>query len=435
MLYVIKDSSGKRREEGGNDMKRIMTLALMLSLLCGLLGGCGTDAPMHTEATTKQTEATTKYTEPTTETSEPMLKGADTELLRIATVTDFGDVDDMSYNQAVYEAMVQWCERNGAQCAYFKTEDNCTAGRVAAIEQAIADGYSVLLLPGFSFAGAIVECAPKHPDVRFLGLDIEKGDLLEAAVGSAGETYDYNPDNWNLEDYVDLRNVYCCTYRMDVAGYMAGYAAVKMGYTQLGFIGAMAVPGVIRYGFGFIQGAEEAAKQTGVQVNIKHGYGYFCNCDGHISKSTERWYDEGTQVILSCGGGIWTEIAPVAMMVGGKIIGVDVDMAGLIESSFCEGLTVTSAMKDLAATTTMLLDACAWCFDGNCEDYLGKLETLGMPYLALPESTQWNESFTKQDFEALRQALMDGTLSVSDDISQDPVTQYVTVDYTKLSAD
>lgn len=409
-------------------MKRMMTVILMLNLLCGLLCGCGTDAPL-------QTEATTKHTEPTTEMPEPILEGADTELLRIATITNFGDVNDMSYNQAVYEAMVQWCERNGAQCAYFKAEDYSTMGCVAAIEQAIADGYEVLLLPGYSFAGAIVECAPEHPDVRFLGLDIEKGDLLEAAVANAGECYDYNSNNWNLEDYVDLRNVYCCTYRMDVAGYMAGYAAVKMGYTELGFIGAMAVPGVIRYGYGFIQGAEEAAKQTGVQVNIKHGYGYFCNCDGHISKSAERWYNEGTQVIFSCGGGIWTDIAPAAMMAGGKIIGVDVDMAGLIEENFCEGLTVTSAMKDLAATTTMLLDASAWRYAGNWDAYRGKVETLGMPYLALPESTQWNESFTKQDYEALRQALMDGTLCVSDDISQEPVTQYVTVDYTKLSAD
>ena len=93
-------------------------------------------------------------------------------------------------------------------------------------ELAIADGYNVIVMPGYAFGGTIVEVAPQYPDVKFIALDVAKGDLLEAAVANAGETYDYNPDNWNLADYVDLSNVYCAVYQEELSGYMAGYAAV-----------------------------------------------------------------------------------------------------------------------------------------------------------------------------------------------------------------
>lgn len=53
-------------------------------------------------------------------------------------------------------------------------------------------------------------------------------------------------------------------YAEEQAGYLAGYAAVNEGYTQLGFMGGIAVPAVIRYGYGFIQGADA----TGVSADI-----------------------------------------------------------------------------------------------------------------------------------------------------------------------
>ena len=39
---------------------------------------------------------------------------------------------------------------------------------------------------------------------------------------------------------------------------MAGYAAVKLGYKHLGFLGGMKVPAVTRFGYGYVQGANEA---------------------------------------------------------------------------------------------------------------------------------------------------------------------------------
>ena len=115
------------------------------------------------------------------------------------------------------------------------------------IDSAVSEGYNVIVMPGYAFGGAIVDAAPNYPDVKFIALDVAKGDLLEAAVAAKGEEYDYNPDNWELADYFDMSNVYCVVYQEELAGYMAGYAAVKLGYTDLGFLGGMQVPAVVRY--------------------------------------------------------------------------------------------------------------------------------------------------------------------------------------------
>ena len=60
------------------------------------------------------------------------------------------------------------------------------------------------------------------------------------------------------------RTANSCTavYQEELCGYMAGYAAVKLGYTKLGFLGGMAVPRCrCRYGYGFVQGADAAAAE------------------------------------------------------------------------------------------------------------------------------------------------------------------------------
>ena len=150
---------------------------------------------------------------------------------KVAMVTDYGDITDQSFNQTTWEAVVAFGKDNNVETKYYKPTSNDTAGRVASVELAIAEGYNVIVMPGYAFGGTIVEVAPNYPDVKFVALDVAKGDLLETAVANKGESYDYNPDNWKLEDYVDLSNVYCAIYQEELSGYMAGYAAVKLGYT------------------------------------------------------------------------------------------------------------------------------------------------------------------------------------------------------------
>ena len=396
----------------------ILALVMALSLVACGGGNTTTDDPQNTD-------------EPNTNTE-----------YKVAMITDYGDITDQSFNQTTYEACKAFADANGVEFSYFKPAGDNTADRVAMIESAVDQGFNVIVMPGYAFGGAIVEAAPQYKDVKFIALDVAKGDLLEAGVAAKGETYDYNPDNWDLATYVDMSNVYCAVYQEELCGYMAGYAAVKLGYKSLGFLGGMAVPAVQRYGYGFVQGVNAAAEemgQTDVKVNYVYGGQFFGDAD--ITAKMDTWYAGGTEIVFACGGGIYTSAVDAAKKVeGAKVIGVDVDQAGVIANyaagegadqatidSF-KALTVTSAMKGLyPATYDTLTDVIV---NGNWDNYAGKIATLGLVsaddptlnYVQIPmDSTQWADgAFTQDDYKALVKAMFDGELTVSNDTTKEP---------------
>jgi len=356
---------------------------------------------------------------------------------KVAMVTDYGDITDQSFNQTTWEAVVKFGEDNNIETKYYKPTSNDTAGRVASVELAIAEGYNVIVMPGYAFGGTIAEVSGNYPEIKFIALDVAKGDLLEGGVALKGESYDYNPDNWELTDYVHMDNVYCAIYQEELCGYMAGYAAVKLGYTKLGFLGGMAVPAVMRYGYGFVQGVDAAAAELGITVDMKYAYGNQFFGDGDITAVMDTWYAAGTEIVFACGGGIYTSAAEAAKKVGGKVIGVDVDQAAIIDRDYGEGMTVTSAMKGLApATIDTLVDVV---IKGNWDNYKGKIDTLGLVsgddaslnYVGIPVATTQFEDgkFTADDYAALVKAMFAGTLVVSNDISAEPATTNVNVEY------
>ena len=348
---------------------------------------------------------------------------------KVAMITDYGDITDQSFNQTTYEACKAFAEDNSIEFSYFRPAGDNTADRVAMIEKAVDEGFNVIVMPGYAFGGAIVEAAPEFPDVKFIALDVAAGDLLETAVAKAGETYDYTPENWDLNKYVDMSNVYCAVYQEELCGYMAGYAAVKLGYKSLGFLGGMAVPAVVRYGYGFVQGVDAAAADMGltdVKVNYIYGGQFFGDAD--ITAVMDTWYQGGTEVVFACGGGIYTSAVDAAKKVGAKVIGVDVDQAGVIAKyAGVDGMTVTSAMKGLyPATYDTLTDVIV---NGNWEKYVGKIETLGLVsgtdpeanYVQIPmgDGTQWSDSFTQDDYKAMVKDMFDGKITVSNNTSSD----------------
>ena len=339
---------------------------------------------------------------------------------KVAMITDYGDITDQSFNQTTYEACKAFAEANGVDFQYFKPAGDNTADRVAMIESAVDQGYNVIVMPGYAFGAAIAETAPKFSDVKFIALDVSAGDLGEGFEVPA--------------------NLYCAVYQEELCGYMAGYAAVKLGYKNLGFLGGMAVPAVQRYGYGFVQGVDAAAaelKLTDVKVNYAYGNQFFGDAD--ITAAMDTWYAGGTEIVFACGGGIYTSAVDAAKKVeGAKVIGVDVDQAAVIanyaagegaDAATVEGykaLTVTSAMKGLyPATFDTLTDVIV---NGNWEKYSGKIDTLGLVsaddpaanYVQIPmESTQWADGkFTQDDYKTLVKAMFDGTLTVSNDVTK-----------------
>ncbi len=417
-------------------MKKYLALLLVLVMVLSLAACASkpaetTDEPEQTTPVPAPAEET-KDEEPApaeeTKEEEPTEEPADNTEYAVAMITDYGDITDQSFNQTTYEACKAFCEDNGVEFSYFKPAGDNTADRVAMIEKAVDEGYNVIVMPGYAFGGAIVEAAPEFPDVKFIALDVAKGDLLEAGVAKAGESYDYNPDNWDLEKYVDMSNVYCAIYQEELCGYMAGYAAVKLGYKSLGFLGGMAVPAVIRYGYGFVQGVDAAAADLGLSdVTVKYVYGGQFFGDADITAVMDTWYAGGTEVVFACGGGIYTSAVDAAKKANGKVIGVDVDQAGVIANyAGVDGLTVTSAMKGLYPATYDTLNDVI--INGNWANYVGQIATLGLVsaddpeanYVQIPmgEGTQWSDSFTQDDYKAMVADMYNGVITVSNDISK-----------------
>ena len=341
---------------------------------------------------------------------------AETAAYQVAMITDYGDITDQSFNQTTYEACQEFCDAEGLQFEYYKPAGDSTAERVAMVEAAADEGYNVIVMPGYAFGETITQVAEEYADVTFIALDVGEGDL---------------------GDYTLPSNVYCAVYQEELCGYMAGYAAVKLGYTHLGFLGGMAVPAVVRYGYGFVQGADAAAVEAGADVTVEYVYGNQFFGDADITAYMDNWYQTlGVQAVFACGGGIYASAAEAAAKVdGAKVIGVDVDQAGIIDGAYGAGMTVTSAMKGLAPTVQHMLGEVA---AGNFANYGGKIETLGLVsgddptanYVQIPmETTQWGDGFTQDDYKALVKAMFDGTVTVSNDITAMPAVTITVNEY------
>ena len=389
-------------------MKRKIMAILLAAAMTGSLAGCGS-------------------------TQDKNAADASEQKMKVAMVTDSGDITDQSFNQMTYEACKAWGKENDIEFNYYKPQSDSDEARTASVDQAVADGANVIVLSGYVFAPTVIDESDLYPEVKFLALDVSAGDICEKGIG---EGYDYNPDHYNVTDYYNEDNVYCCTYQEELSGFMAGYAAVMLGYRHLGFLGGMSVPAVNRYGYGYVQGADAAAKELGItdEVQVEYVCGGQFYGDADITAYMDTWYgSKGVEVVFACGGGIYTSAAEAAVKTGGKVIGVDLDQSVTI-NEYKDGLTVTSAMKGLQVTIDNVLDAI---LNDEWDEYVGKIENLGMEspdpaenYVQLPEeTTQWDDTFTKEDYQKLVERMYNGEYEVSSDSTTFPETEIAATDY------
>ncbi len=394
--------------KGDAIMKRKIMAILLAAAITGSLAGCGS-------------------------TQDKNAADASEQKMKVAMVTDSGDITDQSFNQMTYEACKTWGKENDIEFNYYKPQSDSDEARTASVDQAVADGANVIVLSGYVFAPTVIDESDLYPEVKFLALDVSAGDICEKGIG---EGYDYNPDHYNVTDYYNEDNVYCCTYQEELSGFMAGYAAVMLGYRHLGFLGGMSVPAVNRYGYGYVQGADAAAKELGItdEVQVEYVCGGQFYGDADITAYMDTWYgSKGVEVVFACGGGIYTSAAEAAVKTGGKVIGVDLDQSVTI-NEYKDGLTVTSAMKGLQVTIDNVLDAI---LNDEWDEYVGKIENLGMEspdpaenYVQLPEeTTQWDDTFTKEDYQKLVERMYNGEYEVSSDSTTFPETEITATDY------
>lgn len=322
----------------------------------------------------------------------------------VAFVTDVGNIDDQSFNQYTWQGVQDFCAANGLKANYYRPTEDSGAARLEQMDNAVADGAKVVVMAGYLFADSLPQAQEKYPDVQFLALDVSTNDVANPGANTA-----------------------LITYQEEQAGYLAGYAAVTDGYKELGFLGGMAVDAVIRYGYGFVQGAEAAANELGIDgVNIKYWYSGSFVASDEIKTKMDSWYSEGTEVVFACGGSIYQSCLAAAQANGGKMIGVDVDQSGV------DACIITSAMKALANSVNVALTDCmnnGWKFS---EAYAGKQTVLGATdnCVGLPMESSQFTTFTQDQYDALFAGMVDGSIVVDNSSSADIAasTTKVTVD-------
>ena len=338
------------------------------------------------------------------------------KIVKVALTCDTGTIDDESFNQACWTAVSGYM---GDNCQYYIPEaDASDEDRETMIRQAVNDGADVIVCVGYLYGASLAWAADQYPDVKFIAIDVTQGDIGTDAIPA---------------------NCYCITFKEEQAGYLAGYAIVKDGKTKLGFLGGMAVPAVIRYGYGYVQGADAAAQELGTNIDINYFSGGQFYGDANITSRMEGWYSNGTQVVFACGGGIYTSAVEAALKSNGYVVGVDVDqnyigVNGVADGSFAYNPFITSAMKGLTeAVNTALsdIDAGEW---GDIAASNGNFGLEDGDYVGLPtDADSWNfETFTTDEYEALKEKIKSGEIAVdnsSDDSTKPTVSEFTTVNY------
>lgn len=253
------------------------------------------------------------------------------ETYEVALVTDVGQLMDQGFNQGTYEGIQEYCEKNFVSYAHYVPENGANAtdeDRMNAMERAIEKGAKIIVAPGFGQGEAIQAMAKKYKSIKFVYVD--------------GETF-------------RLKNITALTFREEESGYIAGYAAVKEGYRKIGATlgGGGVNPACNRYGYGFIQGIQEAAKEENANVEIRYSYknGSTYEASEELEAQMDAWYKSGTEIIFACGGSMFDSVKTAAEKTeNGKIIGVDVDQSYLSER------VITSAVKNLRISVIKVLD-------------------------------------------------------------------------------
>lgn len=328
--------------------------------------------------------------------SEAASSEAAGKIVKVALCCDTGTIDDESFNQACWTAVTGYM---GDNCQHYIPEaDASDEDRETFIRQAVNEGADVVVCVGYLYGASLAWAAEQYPDVKFIAVDVTQFDIGTDAI----------PDN-----------CYCITFKEEQAGYLAGYAAAKDGYTKLGFLGGMAVPAVIRYGYGYVQGIDAAAQELGTKVEVNYFYGGQFYGDANITSRMEGWYANGTEVVFACGGGIYTSAIEAALKNDGKVIGVDVDqnylgVKGVADGTYAYNPFVTSAMKGLSEAVESSLRTIE---EGNWSEIAATNGNFGLEegnYVGLPTAEDsWNfKTFTVEDYEALKAKIASGELVV-----------------------
>lgn len=307
----------------------------------------------------------------------------------IALITDHGPIDDKSFNQGAWEGVEAYAKDHKISYTYYRPAEDSGSARLDAIRLAVEAGAKIIVTPGFSFGEAVYQAQKEFPDVKFI--------LLDAQPSKDGTTEVAN-------------NTLSIFYAEEQAGFLSGYAAVKEGFTKLGYMGGVSVPAVIRFGMGFIQGVEYAAKEMNVNVSVN--YKYLMTFDALPANKTlaTSWFkNDGVEMIfVAAGAAVNNAISAAEELQNKWVMGANVDQHDV------SPLIISSSLKKLKESVY-----------GALEDFYkgefkgGQTVTLGAPEngVGITDNFTRFNNFTQEQYEAIYAKLASGEIIVNKNTS------------------
>ncbi|MEG0805016.1 MAG: BMP family ABC transporter substrate-binding protein [Lachnospiraceae bacterium] len=340
---------------------------------------------------------------------EPKTEYKDEGTYELALISSFSSIDGRSFNIEAWNGIMQYAGEHSLSHKEYRPKEKTEQACTDAIQQAVRNGAKVILVQGYLFEVPIYKAQIKYPKVKFV-------------------FFDGQPRN-SERRYVINKNVCCVHFAEEQAGYLAGYIAIAEGYRQIGFIGGIAIPSIIRYGYGFVQGADAAVKDKKIEkeaINIKYSYTGNFNASSKNRKLASSWYDKGTQVIFACGQGVEKVVLDAAKLAEKKVIGSAVDR--------CEesDLVIISAIKNTKQVVYKVLSSY---YEGTFQGGSSICADARIDGIQLTMTTSRLKRFTMEEYETLYASLSSGFVRVGKEDAAFDITKlkvkHVAVEYVK----
>ena len=388
-------------------MKKFLAMILALAMVLSMVACSKQPAKDPNQGNTDNPGQTETITDPDKINDEMTSEDGKYE---IAFITDVGQLKDKSFNQGTFDGVKLYAANNKLSYKYYQpaNKDQATDDdRYEAMKAAVENGAKVVVCAGFMQEGALRMAAKEFPNVSFVFVD---GYPITEEAGVDGSPV--------------LKNVAGIAFKEEQCGYLAGYAVVKEGFTKLGFTGGGGGtnPACCRYGYGFVQGADAAAKELGVKVDMNYSwqYGASFSASPELQTMVSGWYEAGTEVVFACGGSMFASISAAAAAEEGKVVGVDVDQSG--EST----TVITSAMKGLADSAQWALGkfyAGEFASIGGVQTSLGANENA----VGLPTATWSLTKWSVDSYKVMLQDIKDGKIAIDNNYDNLASTENVTL--------
>lgn len=359
-------------------MKNKLFVILSVIVMLSIFSACSPAATSTVAAPTSAPQAQpTKVSAPA--------NGGEVALL----ISAAGTLDDRAFNQGVWNGVKKFAAETGKTYAYYQPVEDTAEAQITLADTAVKAGAKFIIINSDQFKAAASTMEKSHPDVSFI-------------------MYDSVPVDENGNQVI-TPNLLAIQFAEQQSTFLAGYAAVKDGFTKLGFMGGMPVPAVVRFGYGFVWGIDTACQEMGLTgVEIKYNYSGDFKPTPENQARAASWFQSGTQIIHVAAGPMGASVFAAAEQNNGVVIGVDSDQSGESKT------IITSAIKDLERVTYNTLND--W---KNGKFVGGKVATYTAKEGGVALVSMKFKNFTQAQYDELYKKVADDVNGISSSIPTD----------------